>query len=422
MLLAVIIFITTLAAGDIEMNPGPNCAICGAAFSKGYRLFYPRASSAACLDETVGTHQPFQRLQPTQLYQDLEAVVGRGELAVTSSCVCARCRGDILTAKSRLQMLNTSRNLLVQKLNRTSRDFLQQMVEHPINSHLQTESISSPSHELHDVVVRPSKRWRTSTSSHSGLTPNLKRAMVTTPSKTTHQDPLPIQSTTLDTSLLPMSESPVPHSSSQLSSVVQRPSRIPVRTISSPSVKSTSVTPTHSHVVCSPYHSPRVDTSHSQLPSRIPVPSAQRNQQQHQRQCMMCQHENCYSENSLVDIVFKNDNLCGKIFDRFLWTLHQQCQDLCRKKEFCSILRKTSRANLQSFSFDSVWQEWKEHAPLFAKFLATSANTSLSETTSMTAGICTAGSLLLKARNTHMSALQHMVGLILFHGNASKQV
>ena len=87
MLLAVIIFITTLAAGDIEMNPGPNCAICGAAFSKGYRLFYPRASSAACLDETVGTHQPFQlRLQPTQLYQDLEAVVGRGELAVTSSC------------------------------------------------------------------------------------------------------------------------------------------------------------------------------------------------------------------------------------------------------------------------------------------------------------------------------------------------
>ena len=124
------------------------------------------------------------------------------------------------------------------------------MVDHPINSHLQTESISSPSHEQ---VLRPSKRWRTSTSSHSGLTPNLKRAMVTTPSKTTHQDPLPIQSTALDTSLLPMSESPVPHSSSQLSSVVQRPSRIPVRTISSPSVKSTSVTPTHSHVVCSPY-------------------------------------------------------------------------------------------------------------------------------------------------------------------------
>ena len=293
------------------------------------------------------------------------------------------------------------------------------MVDHPINSHLQTESVSSPSHELHDVVLRPSKRC--STSSHSGLTPNLKRAMVSTPSVTTHQDPLPIQSTALNTSPLPMSESPVPQSSSQSSSrVIQQPSRIPVRTISSPSVKSTSVTPSHSR---SPYHhSPRVDTSHSQLPSRIPVPSALRNQRQHQSQCVMCQHENCYSENSLVDIVFKNDNLCAKIFDRFLWTLHQQCQDLCRKKEFCSILRKTSRANLQSFSFDSVWQEWKEHAPLFAKFLATSANISLSETTSMTAGICTAGSLLLKARNTHMSALQHMVGLILFHGNASKQV
>ena len=37
-------------------------------------------------------------------------------------------------------------------------------------------------------------------------------------------------------------------------------------------------------------------------------------------------------------------------------------------------------------------------------------------------GLCTAGALLSRQRNLHMSALHNIVGVIFFHGNASKQV
>jgi len=37
-------------------------------------------------------------------------------------------------------------------------------------------------------------------------------------------------------------------------------------------------------------------------------------------------------------------------------------------------------------------------------------------------GVCMAGAVLLRQRNVHMSALHHIVGLILFHGNISKLV
>lgn len=36
--------------------------------------------------------------------------------------------------------------------------------------------------------------------------------------------------------------------------------------------------------------------------------------------------------------------------------------------------------------------------------------------------ICTAGSILLRERNCMMSAVQHLVGVILFHGDVHKQV
>ncbi len=37
-------------------------------------------------------------------------------------------------------------------------------------------------------------------------------------------------------------------------------------------------------------------------------------------------------------------------------------------------------------------------------------------------GVYVAGATLLQQRNVHMSALHHIIGLILFNGNASKQV
>ena len=90
---------------------------------------------------------------------------------------------------------------------------------------------------------------------------------------------------------------------------------------------------------------------------------------------MMCQHENCYSENSLVDIVFKNDNLCGKSLTDSCGLFINNAKICVERKNFALFYEKLA---VQTYNhsrltqFDSVWQEWKEHAPLFAKFLATS--------------------------------------------------
>ena len=102
--------------------------------------------------------------------------------------------------------------------------------------------------------------------------------------------------------------------------------------------------------------------------------------------------------------------------------LHQECVALCQKKQMSSVLRGLQPQDLVSFSFSHIIDEWATIAPLFLKFLATAANVNPSDPGSNVAGVCTAGAVLLRQRNVHMSALHHIAGLILFHGNASKQV
>lgn len=105
---------------------------------------------------------------------------------------------------------------------------------------------------------------------------------------------------------------------------------------------------------------------------------------------------------------------------RLLQHLHQECVALCRKKLVSSVLRGLQPHELVSFSFSQLIEEWASTAPLFLQFLTTAANVNPSHPGSNLASICTAGTVLLRQRNMHMSALQHIAGLILFHGNASK--
>ena len=102
--------------------------------------------------------------------------------------------------------------------------------------------------------------------------------------------------------------------------------------------------------------------------------------------------------------------------------LHQQCVALCQKKEMSSVLRALQPQELISFSFHQLVDEWANIAPLLLKVLATAANVDPFDPACNITGICTAGAVLLRQRNVHMSALHHIAGLILFHGNASKLV
>ena len=79
-----------------------------------------------------------------------------------------------------------------------------------------------------------------------------------------------------------------------------------------------------------------------------------------------------------------------------------------------STLRMTSPENLQAFDWSVIADKLKQKAPLhFAVLMAVGSHYS---------GVCTAAAILLDEWYDSMSALQHLVEIILFHSNASKQV
>lgn len=76
-----------------------------------------------------------------------------------------------------------------------------------------------------------------------------------------------------------------------------------------------------------------------------------------------------------------------------------------------------------------VAQELQQKAPIFFAFLLAVASPhrprNIHKGTTLESrypAITMAAAVLLKERSDRMSALQHLVGIILFHGNASKQV
>ena len=122
--------------------------------------------------------------------------------------------------------------------------------------------------------------------------------------------------------------------------------------------------------------------------------------------------ENMHMREALLKCVFRELNF--------------QCDALCKLKDGQSLLRQSTREDLMEFNFVHLIDEWKGKAPLLLTFLRTVSNSPKNEqellTSSGLTGLCMAGSILLRQRNTHMSALHHMVGIVLHHGNASKMV
>ena len=123
----------------------------------------------------------------------------------------------------------------------------------------------------------------------------------------------------------------------------------------------------------------------------------------------------------IVEAVLKCADLKDKLIDKVMIQLSEECKHLCGTK-FNSLLRKCSPSQLLEFNMEALMSEWQHDAPLLHRFLVTAASSGSAPTTDQIPPICMAGSILLRARNIHMSAFQHIVGLLLFHGNATKQV
>ena len=110
--------------------------------------------------------------------------------------------------------------------------------------------------------------------------------------------------------------------------------------------------------------------------------------------------------------------------------IHHVCLQInkeCRKLEKKSLLKKTAVRDLKHFQWNAVLKEWMKEAPTFYKVLKSIA---MSPTISrnqrkkqlLKPVIGCAGAVLLKGRNSRLSAVQHLVGLSLFLGRTRKKV
>ena len=126
----------------------------------------------------------------------------------------------------------------------------------------------------------------------------------------------------------------------------------------------------------------------------------------------------------LVSTILADKKLREKVLTTIIGDLMQECDHLCGKKNMVSILRKSKPDNLLQFSWEKLQSEWKKEAPTLYRILEAVATPRLAAELSedRLPSVCVAGSILLRSRNQHMSAIQHLIGLILFHGNVRKQV
>ena len=124
-----------------------------------------------------------------------------------------------------------------------------------------------------------------------------------------------------------------------------------------------------------------------------------------------------------------NKDLCRLVTDALLKKIKAECEVLCSTLSKTK-LRLSSPEDLTKFDWNDVAGELQQKAPNFLSFLTTvaapkrrSRNRHKGITTEcLYPAVCTAAAVLLKQRCEGMSALQHIIGTMLFHGNASKQV
>ena len=125
----------------------------------------------------------------------------------------------------------------------------------------------------------------------------------------------------------------------------------------------------------------------------------------------------------MISKLFEDTNMKKALLKCVFSELNLQCEALCKLKDGPSLLRQSTPAALAKFNFSDLIDEWKRKAPLLLSFLCTvTGSREHDPELSGLPGLCMAGSTLLRQRNMHMSALHHMTGIILHHGNASKMV
>lgn len=128
---------------------------------------------------------------------------------------------------------------------------------------------------------------------------------------------------------------------------------------------------------------------------------------------------------SIARAAFKCKQLKNELLKLACKEIGRECEAL--KKLKGSVLKKTTPNQLKSFTWKSLAREWKGHAPTFYMALKAAAlpcRKKCERHTAKTAMpvVGTAGAILLKLRSPKMSAVQHLIGLMMFLGGLKKKV
>ena len=89
----------------------------------------------------------------------------------------------------------------------------------------------------------------------------------------------------------------------------------------------------------------------------------------------------------------------------------KEVSGLCGKSRL-SLLRKTSKEDLQNFDLQKLCEEWQERAPIFYAFLLSTASGTNRKGTWF-GSVALAGSILLKQRNSEMNTSAAVMGTLL---------
>ena len=100
------------------------------------------------------------------------------------------------------------------------------------------------------------------------------------------------------------------------------------------------------------------------------------------------------------------------IIEKVLKVASKEVAGLCSKTN-PSLLRKTGKGDLEKFDLEHVCSEWRERAPVFYSLLLTSAANKSSKSSTWFGSLALEGSVLLKQRNSGMSAAASVIGVLL---------
>lgn len=118
----------------------------------------------------------------------------------------------------------------------------------------------------------------------------------------------------------------------------------------------------------------------------------------------------------IANAVMKCKPISKFVVENVLCTVSTEVNSLCSRKN-PSLLRKTGKQDLMKYSMQTLCLEWKTRSPIFYAFLMTVSLSRNNKQSHWLPSVALAGSILLKQRNSHMSATGAVIGIVLKTGS-----